>query len=367
LKKVHNWIDSRFENPSDGKKKKDAPAFDMVRASVNLSVASSLIAFATSLKLPLSTTYVTFMVAMGTSLSDRAWGRESAVYRISGVLTVVGGWFLTAFIAFLFAAIVVTFIYYTGWVGLIVSFALAVFLFLRSHFVHRKKFKEQQEAQEAQQEVVEKSTDLITLSRKAVKKTLNQIPEILDLMHQGLKNEDLSVLKDARKMAKNLDKKSQALKEEMNSSIESIELDFDVIADYHIENVEMLREISVSLGFVVKPAYDHLNNHHKNLNEEQLAAVKKVFDLATDYVKEAKKCMEKSVEKLEKCSSKNTEINRIIRKLKVEQLKNVKAKKVTAKSNLLFLNIVGEFQHMAFFIDSLIENELTLKRQFPDI
>jgi Na+/phosphate symporter len=168
-------------------------------------------------------------------------------------------------------------------------------------------------------------------------------------------------------MAKNLDKKSQALKEEMNSSIESIELDFDVIADYHIENVEMLREISVSLGFVVKPAYDHLNNHHKNLNEEQLAAVKKVFDLATDYVKEAKKCMEKSVEKLEKCSSKNTEINRIIRKLKVEQLKNVKAKKVTAKSNLLFLNIVGEFQHMAFFIDSLIENELTLKRQFPDI
>ncbi|MBN2727756.1 MAG: inorganic phosphate transporter [Bacteroidales bacterium] len=367
LKKVHNWLDSRFENPSDGKKKKDAPAFDMVRASVNLSVASSLIAFATSLKLPLSTTYVTFMVAMGTSLSDRAWGRESAVYRISGVLTVVGGWFLTAFIAFLFAAIVVTFIYYTGWVGLIVSFALAVFLFLRSHFVHRKKFKEQQEAQEAQQEVVEKSTDLISLSRKAVKKTLNQIPEILDLMHQGLKNEDLSVLKDARKMAKNLDKKSQALKEEMNSSIESIELDFDVIADYHIENVEMLREISVSLGFVVKPAYDHLNNHHKNLNEEQLAAVKKVFDLATDYVKEANKCMEKSVEKLEKCSSKNTEINRIIRKLKVDQLKNVKAKKVTVKSNLLFLNIIGEFQHLAFFIDSLIENELTLKRQFPDI
>lgn len=367
LKKIHNWLDSRFENHSDGKKKKDAPAFDMVRASVNLSVASSLIAFATSLKLPLSTTYVTFMVAMGTSLSDRAWGRESAVYRISGVLTVVGGWFLTAFIAFIFAAIVVTFIYFTGWVGLIVSFALAVFLFLRSYFLHRKKFKEQQETQDAQQEVVEKSTDLIALSRKAVKKTLNQIPEILDLMHKGLGKEDLKYLKDARNLAKNLDKKSQALKEEMNSSIESIEVNFDVIADYHIENVEMLREISVSLGFVVKPAYDHLNNHHKNLDSEQLKSMKKVFDLASEYAQTAKKCINKVGDRTYECPNNSTEINRIIRKMKVEQLKNVKERKVTGKSNLLFLNIVGEFQHMAFFIDSLVYNERSLKKRFPEI
>lgn len=79
---------------------KDAPAFDLIRASVNLTVASILIAFATSLKLPLSTTYVTFMVAMGASLADGVWGRESAVYRVTGVLTVIGGWFLTAFSAF---------------------------------------------------------------------------------------------------------------------------------------------------------------------------------------------------------------------------------------------------------------------------
>jgi len=367
LTKAHNWVEKRFENPETGKKKKDAPAFDMVRASVNLSVASSLIAFATSLKLPLSTTYVTFMVAMGTSLSDRAWGRESAVYRISGVLTVVGGWFLTAIIAFLFAAIVVTIIYFTGWVGLIGSFLLAVFLFVRSHFLHRKKVKEEQEASEAQADVVEKSTDLISVSRKSVKKTLNQIPEILDTMYKGLLKEDILILKNARKMVKNLDKKTLALKETMNSSIESVDADFDTIADYHIENVEMLREIAVSLGFIVKPAYDHLNNHHKNLSGEQIESLKVVFDSASEYVQKAKKCINKAGDQSVKFDNQRAEINKTIRKMKVEQLKNVKTKKVTAKSNLLFLNIVGEFQHMAFFIDSLVENEKNLKQKFPEI
>ena len=80
--------------------RKEKPAFDLIRASVNLMVASAVVSMATSLKLPLSTTYVTFMVAMGSSFSDQAWGRESAVYRVTGVLTVVGGWFMTAFIAF---------------------------------------------------------------------------------------------------------------------------------------------------------------------------------------------------------------------------------------------------------------------------
>ena len=89
-------------------KKEGLPAFDMVRAAVNLMVASILISIATSMKLPLSTTYVTFMVAMGTSLADRAWGRESAVYRVAGVLNVIGGWFFTAFSAFVAAGIIYT-------------------------------------------------------------------------------------------------------------------------------------------------------------------------------------------------------------------------------------------------------------------
>ncbi|MEM9300699.1 MAG: hypothetical protein AAGE01_01230 [Pseudomonadota bacterium] len=118
---------------------KDAPAFDLIRASVNLTIAAILIAIATSLKLPLSTTYVSFMVAMGTSLADRAWGRDSAVYRVSGVLSVIGGWFATAVIAFtaagLFALIIASF----GTVGAILLALLAVAALVHSRGVHKRR------------------------------------------------------------------------------------------------------------------------------------------------------------------------------------------------------------------------------------
>ena len=137
-------INSQFQRPviSISKEKvHELPAFDMVRAAVNLMVAAVLISIATSYKLPLSTTYVTFMVAMGTSLADRAWGRESAVYRVAGVFNVIGGWFLTALTAFTIAAIFAYIIY----IGEIVSvaFLLIIVLFLigRSSLRHTKKLK----------------------------------------------------------------------------------------------------------------------------------------------------------------------------------------------------------------------------------
>ena len=173
--------------------------------------------------------------------------------------------------------------------------------------------------------------------------------------------------KEARKMVKSMDKKTQALKEAMNASIEGVDTDFDAIADYHIENIEMLREIGVSLCFVVKPAYEHLNNHHKNLSSEQLESLKRIFDQASEYAQNARKGINNAGDRSYVYKNNSKEINRIIRKMKVEQLKNVKTKKVTGKSNLLFLNIVGVFQHMAFFIDSLVENEKELKKLFPEI
>ena len=137
------FIDSKFQKPVielPKDKTYEMPAFDLVRASVNLIVAGILISIATSMKLPLSTTYVTFMVAMGTSLADRAWGRESAVYRVAGVLNVIGGWFLTAITAFLAAALVA---YLISWDMVMIPFLLAVVAFLigRNTLIHRKKSK----------------------------------------------------------------------------------------------------------------------------------------------------------------------------------------------------------------------------------
>lgn len=140
-KSVSHWIDSRFDKNdvilSDG------AAFDMVRAAVNLVLASMLIIFGTNYKLPLSTTYVTFMVAMGTSLADRAWSRESAVFRVTGVLSVIGGWFITAGVAFLACAIVCSIIYFGGFIAMVIFIAIVIFILIRSNIKYNSKSKEE--------------------------------------------------------------------------------------------------------------------------------------------------------------------------------------------------------------------------------
>ena len=132
---VKKWIGKRFAPLEE----REDVAFDLVRASVNLVLAGLLIAVGTSLKLPLSTTYVTFMVGMGSSLADRAWSRESAVYRVTGVVSVVGGWFITAGAAFIIAALVATIMNFGGIVAMYIMIAIVIYLLIRSHINYNKK------------------------------------------------------------------------------------------------------------------------------------------------------------------------------------------------------------------------------------
>ena len=136
---VARWIDSRFN--ADAAVLKRGAAFDEIRATVNLVLAGALVALGTSLKLPLSTTYVTFMVAMGASLADRAWSRESAVFRITGVLSVIGGWFITAGVAFMLCFLVCIALFFGSFVAMAVAIALAIFLLIRSHLRYEKSNK----------------------------------------------------------------------------------------------------------------------------------------------------------------------------------------------------------------------------------
>lgn len=132
---VKDWINKRFTPVEE----REDVAFDLVRASVNLVLAGLLIAVGTSMKLPLSTTYVTFMVGMGSSLADRAWGRESAVYRVTGVVAVIGGWFITAGAAFILAALVATIMFYGGLIAMYIMIALVIYLLIHSHLNYNKK------------------------------------------------------------------------------------------------------------------------------------------------------------------------------------------------------------------------------------
>ena len=139
-KSLARWIDSRF-NKEEAELNEGA-AFDVVRAAINLVLASLLITVGTNYKLPLSTTYVTFMVAMGSSLADRAWSRESAVFRVTGVISVIGGWFITAAVAFVSCAVVCIIMYYGGIVAKVAFMALVIFLLIRSNRKYAEKEKD---------------------------------------------------------------------------------------------------------------------------------------------------------------------------------------------------------------------------------
>ena len=209
---MRRWIDSRFNK--DEVILENGAAFDMVRAAVNLVLSGLLIIIGTTMKLPLSTTYVTFIVAMGSSLADRAWGRESAVYRITGMLSVIGGWFITAFVAFTICALVTAIMFYTSFVGMFVFICVAVFLLVRSNIKYSKKEKAEQQDDTFKRMMASKDkAEVLSLLRLHVKETLtdyiNYTEQAYMQVTDGFINEDLKQLKkvmsstdDQKKMLK---------------------------------------------------------------------------------------------------------------------------------------------------------------------
>ena len=172
----------------------------MLRASINLIVASVLISIATSYKLPLSTTYVTFMVAMGTSLADRAWGEDSAVYRVSGVINVIGGWFLTAIIAFIVSGIIVSLIF----VGGISAIAIILFIILtiigKNYLNHKRKNSIQNE--EVLKLTGDSSEEIIKNSKKNVENIFKRILKIYSQLIDGLSKNEIESLSKSKKYKK---------------------------------------------------------------------------------------------------------------------------------------------------------------------
>ena len=273
------WVDSKFQRPVvDLPKDKsyELPAFDMVRASVNLFVAGILISIGTSLKLPLSTTYVTFMVAMGTSLADRAWGRESAVYRVTGVFNVIGGWFLTAFTAFTVAAIFAYIIYLGEIISVAVLLTIVLFLLGRSSVRHAKKAKEKKEKRYIERaelitinEVVEESSDHISEVVKRVNKLYTNVVE-------DLANHDLNKLSKTEKHVRKLNKEVNELKNDVFYFIKSLDESSVKASRFYILVLGYLQDVTQSIEYISTTSYNHVNNNHKNLKKSQINDLKDI-------------------------------------------------------------------------------------------
>ena len=272
-KKIQDKIEKQFEKPKVLKlvdKHQELPAFDMVRASVNLMVASILISIATSMKLPLSTTYVTFMVAMGTSLADRAWGRESAVYRIAGVLNVIGGWFFTAFSAFVASGIIAYLIYLGGNLMIAILLLITVLLLVRNYLSYKKKsnnahLKDGLKKTESKtvQGIIEESADNIS-------NVVSRTNKIYSHMLNGLATEDLSKLKKSRKGVEKLNMEVDELRDDIFYFIKNLDETSVRGSNFYIIILGYLQDVAQSLDFLAKTSYKHINNNHKALKFSQI-------------------------------------------------------------------------------------------------
>ena len=329
-------------NPKGNINASNIPEFDKLRASINLVVASVLISFATSLKLPLSTTYVTFMVAMGTSLADRAWSSDSAVYRVSGVLNVIGGWFLTAFSAFTVGGIIV-YLLNIGGVQVIAVIMFIILLIIGKNYVsHRKENKSVREEEIAL--IVESNSfqGVIDQSGSTIELVLKKSYKVYKLIILGLSTNDLEPLEKAKKNSKKLQINIEDLKGNLFYFIRNLEESSLPASTFYIELLGYLHDLSEDLTYLAKISYDHLNNNHRKLTFSQIKDLLLIEESVNKIFKEGKEAfnsIQNQKEFEEVLFEKNNSFGLIESKINT-QIERTRSEETSPKNTTLYFNFL---------------------------
>jgi len=254
----------------------DTPPFDLLRASVNLMVASAVVSYATSHKLPLSTTYVTFMVAMGTSLADQAWGRESAVYRVTGVFAVIGGWFLTALAAFTVSMVFAYIIFHFKLLAAVVLLVLVVFMIWRNHHLHSKRKEEENSLTAFSLKKVTTAQEAISMSFEHAGAFLKEVGDNLATAFDGLFIENRTILKAAREKTRKIQLWANVIMANIFKTLYLLKKYNISDTQKYISTIRSLQEIAESHRDLVIRAYQHVDNVHTGVSEEQRQELEKI-------------------------------------------------------------------------------------------
>ena len=366
------WIDSRFtpfKPKGSDQQIENPPAFDLVRASVNLSVSSSLIAFATSLKLPLSTTFVTFMVAMATSLSDRAWGRDSAVFRVSGVLSIILGWVLTAFIAFavsgFFAFIMFKFDMYG--VGFLVLFT--IFFIAFTIRLHNKKEKSNANILESTMK-----TEIIP-ARQIINSTSGSLADSLDAVAdgfvaaiEGLLTEDRKKLREALKAMERLEKSNEEFKYTFYNSIRRIQEEMSEGSRLYLMAYDIEQDLVQSAVFVTETARKHVEDMLGALDEVQAINIRKISQDLSLFFKDCSQITRsRNHLQYDEIKAKKKILLEEIENLITYQAKGIKNETYSARNSILVFNILLETKDLISISARLVKMYCRLERDYPQV
>ena len=362
--RVKDWIDSRFNNNEIILE--DKASFDLVRASVNVVLSGLLIALGTSLKLPLSTTYVAFMVAMGSSLADRAWGRESAVYRITGVLSVIGGWFITAGAAFTICFLVALLIHVGGIAAMAAMVGLAIYMLIRNQILYKKKMKK-----EAMQEEVDSTIsklretkdkrEALSLfsehSRDELCDVLNFASDTFNRSVHGFMDENL---RELRKVLSAIEEKKSYLKQVKRvGTLGVTQLEHDIAIDkglYYYQGNDFASEIVFSIRRLTEPGKEHVDNHFSPLCEVQKEDFGKMTDEIVSFLNRSSVMIESNdYHRMDDLIAESVDLTAKLTLLKKEELKRIQGQSGSTKVSMVYLNMVQEAQNVVSFTANLLK------------
>ena len=346
-------IERQFEPIPE--EERDGKAYDNVRAIVNLSAAAMLICIGTSFKLPLSTTYVIFMVAMGSSLADKAWGRESAVYRITGVMVVISGWFMTAISAFVISFVISTLLMWGGWIAL-----LAVILLCGYALCHNIIFKSKKTAEEKKSMISESEaeTDVLYFCTKVVGETMERVSYIYNHMLVALFNENRKVLKDAMEQSRVMYNEANERKYEILSTLKKFEDEKIETGHYYVQVVDFLCEVSKALLHCTRPAYEHIDNNHRGFTEEQIMDLKQINDEVDEIFNKINDMLKrKDFSDIDDIMVMRDKLFSTIADKIKNQIRRLKAGGMSTRGSMLYMNILNETKTMVLQSRNLLKSE----------
>ena len=366
--KVKVWLDSRFNK--DEAILANGAAFDLVRASVNLVLAGLLIALGTSLKLPLSTTYVAFMVAMGSSLADRAWGRESAVFRVTGVLSVIGGWFITAGAAFIICFFVTMIMYFGGMTAMVIMIGVAAFILIRSNNKYRKKMKSEKQDDVFQQMLSSKDKAVVwNLLRQHVRENLVKVLDFAantyGQMTDGFIREDLKSLRKA--VSSTNDEKDILKKIRRKETLGMRRIDRNVAIEkntwFHLGS-NSSEQMMYCLKRMCEPCKEHVDNNFNPLPAECAEEFVPIRDMLKSLLERTKDIIDKgNYEEADLVLAEGEELKTCLSRLHKMRIERMQEENSSVKLSLVYLNLLQASQELV----SIMRHMLRASRKFQHV
>lgn len=349
---AQEWINNRFTPLSE--EERGNASYDLIRAAVNLTAASILICLGTSLKLPLSTTYVVFMVAMGSSLADRAWGRDSAVYRITGVLVVISGWFMTAIAGFTISFLVGLFLIWGGWIALTIVSLLCGYALLHQFIFKAKAKKEDSlkinnDADDA---------DVLYSCTETVCTTMREISDIYNHMLVALFTENRKALKETVQQSEVLYHDANKRKYGIMMTIKKLQDQKIETAHFYVQVVDYITEVTKALLHCTRPAYEHIDNNHKGFTEEQIVDLKLINDEVENIFNAVNEMLSnKDFSRLDDVLVMRDALFEIIAERIKNQIRRIKAGEASTRASALYFNILNETKTMILQSRNLLKSQ----------